>query len=198
MSTEQKIEYRELNLVDFVKNDNSDNKGYIIEGKAISFNCPEVIWEDRFGNKYSEEIRSEAFENLDLSKLCLVYNHDSSKAKNLARIKNKTLEIELRNDGLYFKANLKTNLGKDVYQAIIDGELSKCSFGFIAKEEVFNSDTNLRSITKIDKIVDISIVDEPAYKNTFVSCRDCFSAKEEAIIKQKYNDERNKLLILLS
>lgn len=189
---DSRIEFRSVAEIKTTDDENS----FVVEGKAISYNNAEVLYTDRFGTDYKEMILSTALDNVDLSDVPLKYNHDKEKAKILARARQKTLQLENRQDGLYFKAELKTNFGKDVYEAIKNGEITGCSFGFICEEDSFDFDSNTRIVKKIAKLTDISIVDEPAYKNTFVEARsvDYFKQLEQKKIQEK--EERQKLILL--
>ena len=192
-----KIEFRsivDLHVTDVQENENAK----IVEGKAIIYNQPEVLYTDRFGNEYREIISSEALNDVDLSDVPLKYNHAQEKAMILARARQKTLILDNQPDGLYFKAELRTNLGADIYDSIKAGDISGCSFGFICDEDEFDNETNTRIVKKIYKLTDISIVDEPAYKQTFVEARstDYFKEIENKLIEKHNKYERDKLALL--
>lgn len=174
-----------------------DNDSPVVEGKAICFGEPTVLYTDRFGTEYREVIAPDALADVDLSDVPLKYNHSNEKAAILARVRNKSLQLDLRDDGLYFRAELKTNLGADVYAAIKAGDVSKCSFAFICDREEFDQETNTRTIKHIKHLGDISIVDYPAYDQTTVEAReanipDFVKKLEEA----KEQEQRKKLLLM--
>ena len=192
MVDKKKMEYRQLELIPAQTQSNE----CIVSGQAIVFNMPTVLYKDRFGQEYREVIAPGALEGVDLSAVPLKYNHSGEKAKILARVRNKTLKLELRDTGLYFDAELRTNLGKDVYAAIQAGDINKCSFAFICDDDEYDEKTCTRTIKHISHLGDISIVDNPAYDSTFVEARDFFKAKEDAKVKAKERAEREKLLLL--
>ena len=189
--SENKIEFRS---VAEIKAD--DDGKYIISGKAICYNEPTILYTDRFGTDYKEMILASALDNVDLSDVPLKYNHAKEKAKILARARQKTLTLENKADGLYFTAELKTNLGEDVYTAIKSGDIVGCSFGFICEADEFDADTNTRVVKKIAKLTDISVVDDAAYKETFVEARSANYFKDIEEQKVKAQNEREKLILL--
>ena len=193
----KQIEFRSIAEL-HIQDETETEKGKIIEGKAIVYNSPTVLYTDRFGNEYREIISSEALNDVDLSDVPLKYNHSQEKAKILARARQKTLILDNQPDGLHFKAELRTNLGEDIYESIKAGDITGCSFGFIINEDEFDNDTNTRTVKKIYKLTDISVVDEPAYKQTFVEARstDYFKQKENELVKALNKREKEKLYLL--
>lgn len=176
-----------------------EDKGkHIIQGKAIVYNQPEILYVDRFGTEYREMILDSALNNVDFSDVPLKYNHSQEKAKILARARQRTLILENRSDGLYFTAELNTNLGEDIYNSIKAGDIVGCSFGFICEEDEFDNSTNTRIIKNISKLTDVSVVDDPAYKQTYVEARskDYFIDIENKKVEQYNKYERDKLTLL--
>ena len=170
-----------------------DSEEMIIEGYAAVFNqvtdlgwCKEVI-----------DIR--AFDECDMKDYCLNYNHGQSKA--IARTRNNSLELLVDAVGLRIRAKLiDTTEGIDIYKSVKAGLLDKMSFAFTVKEEKWDYDTDTRTITNIDKLYDVSIVDIPAYEGTSVFAR---SKEEYEKEKEEYNTkkleiEKEKLKLLLS
>lgn len=190
---QHKYEYRSIDM-----NIGSEDGALYVEGKAICFNEPTVLFADRFGTEYREIIAADALAEVDLSDVPLKYNHDAAKAAILARVRDGSLKLELRDDGLYFRAELKTNLGADVYQAIKAGDVNKCSFAFICESDVVETagDVVTRTITKIKHIGDISIVDEPAYDGTSVEARS--AGIPEFVQQHEQEKQQRKRLLLLT
>ena len=74
-----------------------------------------------------------------------------------------------------------TTAARDCYELVRQGAL-QCSFGFTLPPNggyTYDADKHLRTITRVDKLIDLSVVDIPAYKDTFVSARDLFSLDSE-------------------
>lgn len=146
------------------------DKSLYIEGRAIVFDTPTTI-KEAFG-EYTEIIRAGALDNADLSDSRLLYNHDTSKIP-LARVP-KTMQFMLDTAGLTIRAELPdTEEGRSVYKAIERQDLSGMSFGFKVPKDgsLYDPKTNTRTITKIDKVYEVSITPFPAYPQTSVEAR---------------------------
>ena len=164
---EQKIEYRNAAMTA------TENENNVVSGTAIVFNQETVIGKDRFGAEYREVVEPEALNGVDISDTPLKYNHDKAKANILARQRDKSLQVSVDNTGVHFSAEMRSNLGKDVYAAVKAGDISGCSFGFVCENDHIEKRDNviIRHIDKIAKLTDLSIVDNPAYKQTSVEAR---------------------------
>jgi|SRR5690554_1211138 len=145
-------------------------EGLVLTGRPVIYDQPTVI-KDKFG-EYTEVIRRGALEGADLSDTRLLYNHDLSKIP-LAR-SPKTMRFKLDPAGLTMTAELpETEEGKSVYTAVKRGDLSGMSFAFKVPKggSHFDAKANTRTITKIEKIYECSIVPFPAYPQTSVEAR---------------------------
>lgn len=168
-----------------------DNEDMIIEGYAAVFNqATDLGW-------CKEMIDSKAFEECDMKDCCLNYNHGQSKA--IARTRNGSLELLVDAVGLKIRAKLiDTTEGIDLYKSIKAGLLDKMSFAFTVKEEKWDYETDTRTITNIDKLYDVSIVDIPAYEGTSVFARSESEYKKEKESYEKLKLEKKKALALIS
>lgn len=165
-----------------------------ISGYAAVFDKPTVLFELR-GVKYQEEIARGAFDGADFSDCCLKYNHSDS-VPVLARVRGGSLALRADDKGLYFEADLfDTTAARDVYSLIKQGGLDKCSFAFTVSDGSYDPLSHKRTIKKIKKVLDISIVDVPAYDDTDVSARSFFEAEAEKL-QALENEERKKRLEL--
>lgn len=192
----KKIEIRsaDLNLVQEQVEQNLNQ--LIVEGYALVFEQPTILFVDN-GVEYKEVIDRNALENADLTDVPFKYNHSKENFV-LARTRNKTLELKVDEKGLFIRANLANiTQGQDLYKLIQRGDIDKMSFGFKVAEESYDSITHTRRIVRIEKIVDVSAVSEPAYEATSISARDYFTAQEE-LIKLKEKEELRKKLIVMT
>ena len=78
---------------------------------------------------------------------------------------------------------------RDIFNAIKSGLIDKQSFAFVVDEDEYDYDTDTRTITRIGKVFDVSVVDQPFYNETDVSvARDVdnneFLARREEIRKE--------------
>ncbi len=182
---------KETRFLNIRAEQSAENKDLILCGRAIVFNKPTVI-HDPFLGDYNEVILSGALESTDLTDVRLLYNHDANKVP-LARTP-KTLELSVDNEGLNFKAILpNTETAKEVYTAVERGDLSGCSFAFTVPDggDTYDPETNTRTISKINKVYECSIVVFPAYQETSVEARNNLQES-----KNKYFAKKSALQLI--
>ena len=154
----------------------SDEGGSWVEGYAAVFESPTVLYEFD-GVQYKETIERSAFEASDMRDVILNYNHEG---KVVARTRNKTLQLAIDDRGLFVRARLDgTEEGRRMFEEIQGGYLDKMSFAFSIAEEEFDKQSRTRSIKKIQRLYDVSVVSLPAYDDTSISARSFFSAVAE-------------------
>lgn len=134
-----------------------------IEGYAVVFNSPETY-------SYTEIIDEHALDEADMSDVVLRYNHNDSFMV-LARTRNKSLELNVDEKGLMIDAKLQNDITdhRNIYNAIKSGLIDKQSFAFTVDEDEYDYDTDTRTIKKIGRLFDVSVVDQPFYNSTDVS-----------------------------
>lgn len=163
-----------------------DEEKMHIEGKAVAFNSPETYYGE------TEIIDEHALDEADMSDVVLRYNHNDTQYT-LARTRNKSLLLDIRDDGLYFEADLiPTTTNKDAYLMVKEGLLDKCSFAFTIDEEAYDSKQHLTTITKIGKLYDVALVDFPFYNDTMVEARS-LDTRDRLVAKAKQK-QREALL----
>lgn len=170
----------------------NENDEMIIEGYA-------TVFETEADLGYCKEIISrDAFNNCNMKDCVLKYNHNDN-CFILARTRNKSLELIVDSKGLKIRAKLiDTQNNKDIYKMIQAGLLDKMSFAFSVKNQEIDYEKDLRRVTEIEQLFDVSVVDVPAYEATEIYAR---SQKEYEQEKNKYKNEKlekEKLILLLS
>lgn len=175
---------KEIRKIDMqFRTENNEEGKMQIKGYAAVFNSPET-----YG--YTEVIAPTAFDEADMTDVVLRYNHEDTFMV-LARTRNNSLKLNVDSKGLFMNATLQDNIQshKDIYNAIDSGLIDKQSFAFIVAEDEYDYDTDTRTITKIGKVFDVSVVDQPFYNATDVSvARDIdnneFLSKREELRKE--------------
>lgn len=160
---------KELRMMEF-RADEQEGK-MILEGYPVVFNQETMIGDEEWG--WKESIDSHALDETDMSDCCLKYNHGDSKGI-LARVKNGSLNLTIDSYGLKMRAELiDTTDNVDIYKCVKSGLLDKMSFAFNVLEENYDweSKPNKRTITKIGRLFDCSVVDLPAYDQTSIYAR---------------------------
>ena len=155
-------EIRKLDM-QFRTEDTNDGK-MEIKGYAVVFNSPETYW------GYTEVISPRALDEADMSDVVLRYNHNDSFMV-LARTRNNSLKLNTDETGLMIDATLQDDINehRDIFNAIKSQLIDKQSFAFTVEEDEYDYDTDTRTITKIGKLFDVSVVDQPFYNGTDVS-----------------------------
>lgn len=157
----------------------NDQQEMIVEGRAIVYDSPTVMYEID-GIKYYEVIQRGALDGADLKDVPFKYNHSDS-VMVMARTRNKTLELIPDDKGLLIRARLaNTTAGRDLYELIRRGDIDKMSFAFSVAEDSYDRDTRTRKIINFKRIWDVSAVDTPAYDQTYIAARSYFEAQAEA------------------
>lgn len=136
---------------------------------------------------FREVIAPEALVGIIEKSDCLMLLEHDRKKGILARSKygKGSLSLEVDNNGLKFRFTCpNTAIGDEAYEGVKRGDYQNCSFAFVADQDEWTKKDNgeyLRTIRSFKYIKDCSIVAEPAYGATSVSCRsfDEFKAEEE-------------------
>lgn len=173
----------------------ADAKALILWGLPIVYEQATTI-HDPAGD-YIEIIKRGALDGADLSDVRLLYNHDLGKIP-LARTP-KTMELKRSTAGLEILATLPdTQEAKAVYEAVKRGDLDGMSFCFTVPEggDSYDAKTNTRTISKIAKVYECSVVPYPAYPQTSIEAR---SARAECLKNYKARQQAkiliNKILL---
>lgn len=136
---------------------------------------------------FREVIAPEALVGIIEKSDCLMLLEHDRKKGILARSKygKGSLSLEVDDTGLKFRFTCpNTAIGDEAYEGVKRGDYQNCSFAFVADQDEWTKKDNgeyLRTIRSFKYIKDCSIVAEPAYGATSVSCRsfDEFKAEEE-------------------
>lgn len=155
-------------------------------GNPIIFGRPAIYDEETlvqtFDGGFVEVIQRGAFDKTDLRDVRLLINHDD-KGVTLARSRNNnensTMRIGCDDSGLYFEAalDIENNAqARAIYSAIGRGDMTGMSFAFFVPDdgqewETLSDGTLKRTITKVAKVDEISVVNFPQYTGTSVDKR---------------------------
>lgn len=159
-----------------------------VEGYAARFNSPTVLFE-LDGMEYKEQIASDAFIEAKMDDVIFNYNHQG---RVMARTRNKTLQVNTDEQGLFIRARLDgTEEGQSLYRDIQNGYIDRMSFRFTNKAEAFDSENRTWTVLRVKRLYDVSAVDIPAYDDTSISAR---MADAEADARQRQQELDNSLL----
>ena len=148
--------------------------GKVITGRPIVYNSRTDL------GLFDEIIDVGALSNTDLTDVRFLVNHDVSKIP-LARSRrnngNSTMHLVVDEAGMGIRVNLDTENNSEaraLYSAVERGDISGMSFMFAIrgeKWEELDSDHQVRRITDISTVVEVSAVTFPAYEATTINAR---------------------------
>ena len=121
----------------------SDGDLMVLEGFAANFEQETDL------GYFKEKIARGAFEGRMEDDVRYLLNH---KGVPMARTSNGTLELEVREEGLYTRAVLNDTSNKDVYKAVKRGDITSMSFAFTIAEDEIDVEKNLRTVTKVEAV----------------------------------------------
>lgn len=169
-----------------------------IEGCAIVFNQETTLWDGKYTRVREMILPSccaqEFLREQDV-KLNLMHNRNETVCRN-----NKgegTLQLELRADGLYFKAEMpKCDLGDRALELVRNKTLTGCSFEFWPKDWTEVNETledgkedTLIIHSAFESLTALTIALDPAYEQTSVEAREAYEARERECQKKKEEDD---------
>ncbi|MBR8674074.1 HK97 family phage prohead protease [Lactococcus lactis subsp. lactis] len=179
MEKRKNYQVRNFRSLDLNANDEAAEK--IISGYFIVFNSETELYEGCF-----EEIAPESFDNVDLSDVRALIDHETSKV--LGRTKSGTLTLSVDAKGVYgeIKVNENDTEAMNLYSRVQRGDVDQCSFGFNILDEAMETrdDGSYKFTIKAIELFEVSVVTFPAYADTAVEARS----------KQIENMEKRELL----
>ena len=184
---------KETRLADVTLHEEDDKM--ILEGYALVFNNETLIGDEAYG--FIEEIDSRALSDTKMKDVPMKYNHMDSFLI-IARTKNQSLSLTVDSIGLKVRAELlDTNTNQDIYKMVRSGLLDKMSFAFTVDEQVWNREGSVpkRTITKIERLYDVSVVDTPAYDATSIYARSLESMELELKAMELAEQEEQSRII---
>lgn len=168
----------------------AESDGIKVSGYAAVFNEEADI-----GGYFRETIEPGAFsEVLDSDDVVFVINHEGLP---LARTRSGTLTLKEDERGLYMETELDPEDPdvKSIVGKMQRGDLDKMSFAFrIGIQEWDDTqDPPLRTIKKIERLYDVSIVTSPAYEGTDIGLRSLERHREQVRKQQNFSAARTRL-----
>ena len=179
------------------------NAGHIVEGLAAVYEQETVI-RDFFG-EFIEIIRAGAFDDCDFDDVRLLVNHDfngialARSRRNNKSDKPDTMQLWVDENGVNIKADLDTERNEQaraLYSAIERGDMDGMSFCFYVGEDGQKWSTkdgkDYREIIKVEKVIEVSAVNFPAYGGTNIDNRSLDSDKRALDNYRARLDNREK------
>ena len=138
-------------------------KPMVLEGYAAVFD------EETDLGAFREKIAPGAFDDVLDNDVRLLVDHNPPP---LARTTNGTLQLTVDERGLKYRAELvDTQAARDLYEMVKRGDINQSSFAFTIAEQDYDSEKELRTVTKVAQLFDVAPVTYPAYAQTDVAAR---------------------------
>ena len=169
-------------------------EGRIIVGYAAKFER----WSEPIMGWFKEQIARDAFSECDVTDVIMCFNHNIDSI--LARTTSGTLTLSTDDEGLRFEFEAPaTTMGNDMLELVRRGDISKCSFKFTVEEDEWryaDKENKLeydeRTIRKIAKLYDVSLVVYPAYSDTEAGVRHLEERKQQFLNNQSHEKDSDK------
>lgn len=196
-------EYRDFTL-EIKAPDTEEEKTMVVEGYASTFNEPYELYADS-EVRILEQVDPKAFEEADMSDVIFQYDH---RGRVFARMSNGTLDVNPDEHGLAIRADLGgTDIGRQLYEEIRGGYTTKMSYGYTVAADKWDETrgedgvlTEIRTITKISKVYDVSAVSLPANDGTSITVRNLTDGVIEKVKAERLKAlelRRRKTMMLL-
>lgn len=196
-------EYRDFTL-EIKAPDTEEEKTMVVEGYASTFNEPYELYADS-EVRILEQVDPKAFDEADMSDVIFQYDH---RGRVFARMSNGTLDVNPDEHGLAIRADLGgTDIGRQLYEEIRGGYTTKMSYGYTVAADKWDETrgedgvlTEIRTITKISKVYDVSAVSLPANDGTSITVRNLTDGVIEKVKAERLKAlelRRRKTMMLL-
>lgn len=165
-----------------------------VEGYALLFNQPS---KDLGG--FVEVIDPKALDNVDLSKVVMLDQHDYSKP--LASVEAGTLKLDIDDKGLHFTATLDPTVSyaKDTLNNVKNGNINSMSFRFDIDDGsdawTQDGDQVTRTVKQIKDLFEVSTVTVPAYDDTNINVDGTATRSYQQFIESEEKRDMEKTII---
>ena len=175
---------KEIRTFNFeVRAEQDEQHGNILTGRPIVYDArTDLGW-------YDEIIENGALTDTDLRDVRFLVNHNTDMIP-LARSRNNnansTMQMSVDDEGMAIRVDLDVENNaeaKSLYSAVERGDIDGMSFMFTVdgdKWDDIDSDHPTRTITKIQRVLEVSAVTFPAYQQTSISARGLDEALDSA------------------
>lgn len=194
MPVKQNREYRTMSLVTPKTEGRRIDCERYVEGYATTYSVPYVLAEID-GIEYKECFAPDAFLGTDLSDVICQRDHQGTV---FARVSNGTLVLDPNDPhGLFVAMNLdKSAEARNAYEEIDSGLITKMSIGFIVERDSYDRETRTRTILKVKKLFDVSIVTYPANNDTHICARSWIDGAIDAENREAAERRKQKIRII--
>lgn len=169
----------------------------IVRGYATTFDQPYLLYSDDDVELW-ESVDRNAFAETNADDVIFQFDHEG---RVYARSSNSTLSLRSDDHGLFVEANLGgTAIGRELYDEIKGGYITKMSFGFTVRKDEWNrrkengKEISERRILDVKRLYDVSAVSIPANSATEISARSLIDGEIERIKAERLAREKAEAL----
>ena len=162
---ENERRFAEPGLIEIRKQDAKSDR---VEGYAAVFNSTTNL------GAFDERIAPGAFDDVLNDDIRILFNHDANFPLARSNKGQGTAKIWIDDKGLKYSFKPGSqSYARDLVEAIERGDVSQSSFGFTIKDQEWEhrDGRDIRTITKLNTLFDLSPVTMPAYTDTAVALR---------------------------
>lgn len=156
-----------------------ESTGNRIRARINDYNWSKVLTDNK-GKKFKEKIDKSVWEKaLNNNDVKVYINHESFVTL------GEDVSINAENDGVYLEMTLRES-EQGVHQAVKNGELHSCSFGFKCLGEDIKDNGSYYERTILDmELYEVSLLSKTAaYNNTEIEARNLIYNKNNNLLKQ--------------
>lgn len=172
------------------KRNSDENENTVVVGHAAVFNR---LSENLGG--FQERILPGAFDDVLENDVRAFFNHDPNHL--LARSSSGTLRLSVDDKGLKYEFDVpNTTSGRDLLVSLERGDITQSSFAFTVQGDSWAKENgvDVRSITKVKRLYDVSPVSIPAYPDA----NDLAVAQRSLAIEKEKQQKKEEEIDLIS
>tara|TARA_R100000742_G_C4279648_1_gene104972 strand:+ start:4610 stop:5380 length:771 start_codon:yes stop_codon:yes gene_type:complete len=172
------------------KRESQENQSTVVVGHAAVFN---KLSENLGG--FQERILPGAFDGVLKNDVRAFFNHDPNHL--LARSSSGTLRLSVDDTGLRYEFDVPdTTSGRDLLVSLERGDITQSSFAFTVDADEWQKEEGIdvRSISKVKRLYDVSPVSIPAYPDA----NDLMVAKRSLAIQKEKQQKKDEEIDLIS
>lgn len=142
---------------------------------------------------FRELIDPNAFDDVMGDDVRFLFNHDANHI--FGRTLAGTLKLSVDSEGLFYEVNMpETNSANELLVAMERGDVTQSSFAFSVKEDKWETKEgeDIRTITKVGRLYDVSAVTYPAYPDASVGLRSLEDHKKQMESLEADKAQRDK------
>ena len=137
-----------------------------VEGRRVKGFVP-LFKRQEIMSGFYEVFERDAFKDADMSDIDMTFNHGD-----VLGTTRSGLKVKVTDRGFEFEGDIsETTVGNDTLEQLKRGDIRGCSFRLLTEDVSYEDEgrNTLSRITKVDKVLDVALVNRPAYTNSSIA-----------------------------